>query len=80
MDQKIKIVHVNWIDSAQPDGGWTELEAVTDYGPVLIDTVGIVHEDTPEYVSVFLSKSPQCFSGFICIPKVCVKELRYLNE
>jgi hypothetical protein len=80
MDQKIKIVHIRWIDSAQPGVGWALLEEVTGYGPAFIDTVGILHEDTPEYISVFLSKSPECFSGLICIPKVCVKELRYLNE
>lgn len=77
---KLKVVHVQWVDS-EAIGEWTELsEASHDLG--VIHTVGLlVHQDTDSLlIASTYDGVREAVNAAIWIPRACVKAVTPLGQ
>lgn len=79
---RLQPVLVHWIDACCTDGGWlSEEEARRKVGTLDCLTVGILYDETKDWIAVSLSynRLPQ-WGTIITIPKLWIKDLQFLPE
>lgn len=76
----MKLIYVEWIDSALlTDGGWQSEESLDQLEPMHIVTVGHLYRETDTFITVVSSADKHHYSGDICIPKLAITKRRWLK-
>lgn len=85
----MKLVLVKWIDAAGVWEDWEDLDESTKgkNRPAWVDSVGLLFEDTPEYVVIVPHVAelkgqtrPLQGTGAMAIPRRCIISMRELVE
>ena len=76
----MKLVKVDWMDSAACDG-WVGVTYAEEFNPSKCVTVGWVVNKTREYITVTSSRSDTVnYSQLMTIPRKCVISIKELEE
>ena len=77
-----RLVKVVWKDIQGIDETWVDMDEVSEFEPVSVETVGWVVVDGEEYLTLLSSLSTdQTFGGSITsIPKGCVESVVLVSE
>lgn len=76
-----KIEFIRWVDSASINGGlWTDPDLIDPYclreGGLTSETVGFVHDESPDALLVVQSRNPDRVGAALSIPKKSILERR----
>jgi hypothetical protein len=73
-------VFIRWVDSAKlGETNWTLIESFTPIGETICESLGwIIHEDL-EQVFIAGHISEEEYGGIWQIPRVAIKDLKYLS-
>ena len=77
-----RLVKVVWKDIQGLDETWVDMNEVSEFEPVSIETVGWIVVDGEEYITLLSSLSTdQTFGGSVTsIPKGCVESVVLVSE
>ncbi len=76
----MKIVKVDWWDSASLDG-WVSVEYAETFAPSKCETIGWIIKKTREYVTLVASKSDTVnYCQLFSIPRKCIISIKELAE
>lgn len=77
-----RLVKVVWKDIQGLDETWVDMEEMSDFEPVSVETVGWIVVEGSEYITLLSSLSTdQTFGGSITsIPRGCVESVRLVTE
>jgi len=77
-----RLVKVVWKDIQGLDETWVDMETMSDFEPVSVETVGWIVVESKEYVTLLSSLSvDQTFGGSITsIPKGCIESMVLVSE
>ena len=79
-EDAVKLVKIDWVDSATVDG-WVSVGFAESFAPSVCETVGWVVKKTPKYITVTASKSDTVnYSQLMTIPRKCVTSITGLAE
>ena len=69
------LVLVRWADIQSHDGAWVDMEEIPEYTPVVVETVGWIITNAPDYITLVSSLSDdKTFTGSVClIPRGCIE-------
>lgn len=72
------LAYIEWVDSRSSDG-WRLLDEIDDIleepDRLLIQTIGWVFEDQPEYITLVSSQGAGQILSMISIPRVAIKKM-----
>ena len=77
-----KLISVQWKDSTFYNG-WYRDKVISEYGLKKMETIGFLIEETKEFIKVAQSREiteEDNISDIICIPKVNIIKMNYINE
>lgn len=75
----MKLVQIDWIDSAYAPSGWECKDDLESLRPVECVSIGFLVEDTPAYKTIAHSMNNNQVCGRITIPTSCIKRCRKLR-
>ena len=76
----MKLVIVDWVDSAMDFAGWQSVEEAGKLYPPECQTVGWVVKDTEDKIVLAMSHSEVTVGGKFTINKICITNTKILND
>lgn len=76
---KDKVVYVEWIDSTGGGSAWELRRDLDDFEPLQCKSVGLVLEETSEYLTLAMSTTEFSVMGALTIPKVVITKVKTLR-
>lgn len=70
-----KIVFIEWIDSVKADTEWEYIDEAPPLFPATCYSVGMVWEETEEYITIIETKSDNQIMGRLTIPKPSIRKI-----
>lgn len=77
----MRLVLIEWIDacSVSQVGRWSDKSLLDTVKPEYCRSIGWVHEETDEQITVYSHDAGEQVGGDFCIPKCCIKSIREIE-
>jgi len=70
----MKMVLIQWVDSVFVQG-WRDLDSIKSHRVSDCVSIGILMNETKDWITIVQSKSDESYGDGITIPKVCIKQM-----